>query len=130
MVKYFANIKNDINFEEVFTKTPGVTGQRHNIMTTVEKIQKFLQEKTNIYSHIAGTGTLYIDYEGLKIRVADHEANYSLRAEADKSFYTKTADNQTFDVLDIIGEIFDYLEEKAGFDFSRELQMTLFNYEF
>lgn len=96
-------------------------------MKAVEKIKNFLDTNTDIYSKIAGTGTLYIDYNGHKIRVSDHEeAVTRLREGAEKCFYTRTADSKTFDVIDIIGDVFDYLEDNYDFDFTRELKMKLF----
>jgi len=96
-------------------------------MTTIEKINNFLNENTAIESKIAGTGSLYIKYNDHKIRISDHEeAVTRLRESAEKCFYTKTADNKEFDAIDVMGDLFDYLEESYDFDFSRELQAKLF----
>lgn len=99
-------------------------------MTTVEKIKRFLDDNTKIESHIAGTGSLYIYYNDSKIRISNHEeASTRLRESAEKCFYTKTADNREFEVIDVIGDIFDYLSDNYDFDFTNELKMKLFELE-
>lgn len=96
-------------------------------MNKIEIIKNFLDKNTDIYSRVAGTGTLYIDYKGHKIRVSDHEESVTrLRESAEKCFYTKTADNKAFGVCDIIGDVLDYLEGNFDFDFTRELKIKLF----
>ena len=100
-------------------------------MTAIEKIEQFLNENTSFKTHIAGTGTLYIEADDLTIRVSDHEPNYSARRpQANKCFYTRTADNMKFDACDVVGDILDWLEEEIDFDFDRDLEIKLMNYDF
>ena len=99
-------------------------------MTTIESIKLFLDENTNIESKIAGTGSLYIEFNDTKIRISDHEANYSApRAEADKSFYTRNIDNKTFSAGDILFEMMDWMDMELGFDFSNDLKVRIYELE-
>lgn len=93
----------------------------------IAKIILFLAENTNFYCKTAATGSLYIDCLDLKVRISDHEeANTRLRESADKCFYLRTADNQTFTASDIIFDFFHWLEYEADFDFSQDLKAKLY----
>lgn len=99
-------------------------------MNAIEKIEQFLNENTSFKTHIAGTGTLYIEADDLTIRVSDHEPNYSARRpQADKCFYTRTADNMKFDPYDVTWNILEWLEEENKLDFDRDLKIKLMNCE-
>jgi hypothetical protein len=86
-------------------------------MKTTEQIKSFLDANTNIESTIAGTGTLYVNYEDIVIRISDHEeANTRLRESADKFFYTRTADNKTFKASDVLYDMLDWIEQEFNVD--------------
>lgn len=77
------------------------------IMTTIETL---LQKVQGIKVHTAGTGTIYVYYDGKKVRIADHEPNYNApNRNNDKCFYTKSASNENYDIYDVVEQVCEYL---------------------
>ncbi|SDE79561.1 hypothetical protein [Riemerella columbipharyngis] len=68
----------------------------------------------DIQVHEAGTGSLYVEYKGKKVRVADHEPNHTMkrmRGYADLEIYTKDACNTTLKTeIDVVEDIADFFE--------------------
>ena len=96
-------------------------------MTTIETIKNFLDLNTEFDSSIAGTGSLYIQAQDLKIRVSDHEeAVTRLRESADKCFYTRNIENRTFSAGDILFELLDWLSYEIDFDFNNDLKIKIY----
>lgn len=59
-------------------------------MTTIENLLKKLD---GVRVHTAGTGSIYVYYNNLKVRVSDHEPNYGApNRHNDKCFYLKDID--------------------------------------
>lgn len=55
----------------------------------VKKIENLINRlNSKIAINKASTGTIYLQYQGDKIRIANHEANYGLRGHADLEIYT------------------------------------------
>lgn len=42
----------------------------------MKTIQQLLEKLNGVKVHSAGTGSIYVYYKELKVRVADHEPNY------------------------------------------------------
>tara|TARA_R110002072_G_scaffold150630_1_gene299143 strand:+ start:37 stop:465 length:429 start_codon:yes stop_codon:yes gene_type:complete len=55
------------------------------------------------------TMSKYYNVDGMKVRVSDHEPNYSLRGRGDINFYTKSIDNEK---LSVISQIESYCDKK------------------
>lgn len=78
------------------------------IMTTIENLLKKLD---GVRVHTAGTGSIYVYYNNLKVRVSDHEPNYGApNRHNDKCFYLKDIDGHIFDIYDVVAEVAEYLE--------------------
>lgn len=76
-------------------------------MTTIETL---LQKVQGIKVHTAGTGTIYVYYDGKKVRIADHEPNYSApNRNNDKCFYTKSTSNENYDIYNVVEQVCEYL---------------------
>ena len=78
------------------------------IMTTIENLLKKLD---GVRVHTAGTGSIYVYYNNLKVRVSDHEPNFGApNRHNDKCFYLKDIDGQIFDIYNVVEEVAEYLE--------------------
>lgn len=78
------------------------------IMTTIENLLKKLD---GVRVHTAGTGSIYVYYNNLKVRVSDHEPNYGApNRHNDKCFYLKDIDGHIFDIYNVVEEVAEYLE--------------------
>lgn len=78
------------------------------IMTTIETLLKKLD---GVRVHTAGTGSIYVYYNNLKVRVSDHEPNFGApNRHNDKCFYLKDIDGQIFDIYNVVEEVAEYLE--------------------
>lgn len=78
------------------------------IMTTIENLLKKLD---GVRVHTAGTGSIYVYYNNLKVRVSDHEPNFGApNRHNDKCFYLKDIDGHIFDIYDVVAEVAEYLE--------------------
>ena len=77
-------------------------------MTTIENLLKKLD---GVRVHTAGTGSIYVYYNNLKVRVSDHEPNFGApNRHNDKCFYLKDIDGQIFDIYNVVEEVAEYLE--------------------
>ena len=77
-------------------------------MTTIENLLKKLD---GVRVHTAGTGSIYVYYNNLKVRVSDHEQNYGVpNRHNDKCFYLKDIDGHIFDIYNVVEEVAEYLE--------------------
>ena len=78
------------------------------IMTTIENLLKKLD---GVRVHTAGTGSIYVYYNNLKVRVSDHEPNFGApNRHNDKCFYLKDIDGHIFDIYNVVEEVAEYLE--------------------
>ena len=78
------------------------------IMTTIENLLKKLD---GVRVHTAGTGSIYVYYNNLKVRVSDHEPNFGApNRHNDKCFYLKDIDGQIFDIYNVVEEVAEYLQ--------------------
>ena len=78
------------------------------LMTTIENLLKKLD---GVRVHTAGTGSIYVYYNNLKVRVSDHEPNFGApNRHNDKCFYLKDIDGQIFDIYNVVEEVAEYLE--------------------
>lgn len=78
------------------------------IMITIENLLKKLD---GVRVHTAGTGSIYVYYNNLKVRVSDHEPNFGApNRHNDKCFYLKDIDGQIFDIYNVVEEVAEYLE--------------------
>ena len=78
------------------------------IMTTIENLLKKLD---GVRVHTAGSGSIYVYYNNLKVRVSDHEPNYGApNRHNDKCFYLKDIDGHIFDIYNVVEEVAEYLE--------------------
>ena len=78
------------------------------IMTTIENLLKKLD---GVRVHTAGSGSIYVYYKNLKVRVSDHEPNYGApNRHNDKCFYLKDIDGHIFDIYNVVEEVAEYLE--------------------
>lgn len=73
----------------------------------------------NISVQEASTGTIYLNYKGVSIRISNHEPNYAMkrqRGAADHEIYTHSVEgveiNSKYDVVEKVAEI--YNTEIAG----------------
>lgn len=85
---------------------------RHTITTVkiMRTIEALLQKVQGIKVHTAGTGSIYIYYNDKKVRISDHEPNYSAPNRGnDKCFYTKSASNEHYDIYDVVEQVCEYL---------------------
>ncbi len=77
----------------------------------MKTIQQLLEKINGVKVHSAGTGSIYVYYKDLKIRVADHEPNYGAPNRSnDKCFYMQDACGNKFDIYDIVEDIAEYLQ--------------------
>ena len=77
-------------------------------MTTIENLLKKLD---GVRVHTAGSGSIYVYYNNLKVRVSDHEPNYGApNRHNDKCFYLKDIDGHIFDIYNVVEEVAEYLE--------------------
>ena len=77
-------------------------------LTTIENLLKKLD---GVRVHTAGTGSIYVYYNNLKVRVSDHEPNFGApNRHNDKCFYLKDIDGQIFDIYNVVEEVAEYLE--------------------
>ena len=77
-------------------------------MTTIENLLKKLD---GVRVHTAGTGSIYVYYNNLKVRVSDHEPNYGApNRHNDKCFYLKDIDGHIFDIYNVVEEVAEYLQ--------------------
>lgn len=78
------------------------------IMATIENLLKKLD---GVRVHTAGTGSIYVYYNNLKVRVSNHEPNYGApNRHNDKCFYLKDIDGHIFDIYNVVEEVAEYLE--------------------
>lgn len=85
---------------------------RHTVKTVkiMKTIENLLQKIQGADVHVAGTGTIYVYYDGKKVRIADHEPNYNAPNRSnDKCFYTKSASNEKYDIYDVVEQVCEYL---------------------
>ena len=76
-------------------------------MTTIENL---LEKLEGVEVHTAGTGTIYVYHNGLKVRISDHERNYGApNRGVDKCFYTQDACGTKFDIYNIVEQVAEYL---------------------
>ena len=78
------------------------------IMTTIENLLKKLD---GVRVHTTGSGSIYVYYNNLKVRVSDQEPNFGApNRHNDKCFYLKDIDGQIFDIYNVVEEVAEYLE--------------------
>ena len=75
-------------------------------------IENLLEKLEGVEIHTAGTGTIYVYHNGLKVRISDHERNYGApNRGVDKCFYTQDACGTKIRYLQYSGascRIFEY----------------------
>lgn len=82
--------------------------QTYKIMKT---IQQLLEKLNGVKIHSAGTGSIYVYYKNLKVRISNHEPNYTVPNRSnDKCFYIQDACGNKFDIYDIVLEVAQYLQ--------------------
>ena len=78
---------------------------------SMEKLIESLDKKVSV--KCAATGTLYVEFQGKKIRISDHEPNYAmrgLRGEADLELYTHDLVGKEINSkYDIVEKVADFL---------------------
>ena len=73
-------------------------------------IENLLEKLEGVEIHTAGTGTIYVYHNGLKVRISDHERNYGApNRGVDKCFYTQDACGTKFDIYNIVEQVAEYL---------------------
>ena len=78
------------------------------LMTTIENLLKKLD---GVRVHTAGTGSIYVYYNNLKVRVSDHEPNFGApNRHNDKCFYLKDIDGHVYDIYDVVEVVAEYLQ--------------------
>ena len=79
-------------------------------MATIENLLKKLD---GVRVHTAGSGSIYVYYNNLKVRVSDHEPNYGApNRHSDKCFYLKDIDGHVYDIYDVVEVVAEYLQIK------------------
>lgn len=77
-------------------------------MTTIETLLKKLD---GVRVHTAGTGSIYVYYNNLKVRVSDHEPNFGAPNRHNyKCFYLKDIDGHVYDIYDVVEVVAEYLQ--------------------
>lgn len=77
----------------------------------MENLIKTLDKR--VTARYAGTGTLYVEFQGKKIRISDHEPNHAMRrirGEADLELYTHDLVGKEINTkYDIVEKVADFL---------------------
>lgn len=74
-------------------------------------IENLLEKLEGVEFHTAGTGTIYVYHNGLKVRISDHEPNYGAPNRSnDKCFYLQDACGTKNDIYDVVEQVAEYLE--------------------
>lgn len=76
------------------------------------QVEKLLKKLPGVDVHVAGTGTIYLSYKGKKMRISDHERNYSMdkqRGTPDKSIYTQdVSGKELIDKYGVVNDVADF----------------------